>query len=445
MKPILYSKDGTELIGVLEDTVSCSVVERRNGEYTASFTYLYTGEYFSQIDYDSMVRIKPNPLDEYQVFRVTGIGKAINGIVSYNLAHISYELNGNPVLSVSVEGTAKEVIRSILSGTAIENHYAAESDITDVKKCEFDQISARDAILKVQQYFGGELEWDRNSRVILHSDRGKDSGKIISYGVDLLDYSSKLDISNIFTAIAPFMEFSGDDGEKTMYSLPEKVLTYYNASDYSYIRAKAVDLTGEFTEEELQGINSETAAIAALRNKAYEYMQENSPNIINRNVTLSYVDLKKAKEFETIAVVNDLCVCDYVTLRDERLGVNIKAKVISVKFNAITEMYDSIEIGDPTDQLIDALASIVNFDNNGKTVGKTVEDIEKNIDEYFSEIKVTDNKMVLTSGSIKDIKGVYNTYTYLISRDSDIQEEGKKGRIASITDPKNRRTRIVRE
>lgn len=445
MKPILYSKDGTELIGLLEDTLSCSVVEQRNGEYTASFTYLFTGKYFSQIDYDSMVRIKPNPLDEYQVFRVTGIGKAINGIVSYNLAHISYELNGNPVLSVSVEGTAKEVIRSILSGTVIENHYVSESDIFDVKKCEFDQISARDAILKVQQYFGGELEWDRNSRVILHADRGKDSGKVISYGVDLLDYSSKLDISNIFTAIAPFMELSGDNGEKTTYSLPEKVLTYYNASDYSYIRAKAVDLTGEFTEEELQGINSETVAIAALRNKAYEYMQENSPNIINRNVTLSYVDLQKAKEFETIAAVNDLCVCDYVTLRDERLGVNIKAKVISVKFNAITEMYDSIEIGDPTDQLIDALASIVNFDSNGKTVGKTVEDIEKNIDEYFSEIKVTDNKMVFTSGSIKDIKGVYNTYTYLISRDSDIQEEGKKGRIASITDPKNRKTRIVRE
>lgn len=444
MKPILYSKDGTVRIGILEDTLSCTVTERRNGEYTASFAYLYTGEYFPQIDYDSMVRIKPNPADEYQVFRVTGIGKAINGVVSYSLAHISYELNGNPVLHVSVEGTAQAVLNAIFNAAAVTNHYVGVSDIPDVKKCEFDQISVRDAVLKVQQYFGGEIEWDRNSRVILHRDRGKDSGKVIAYGVDLLDYSSKLDISSIFTAIAPCMELTADNGEKTLISLPEKVLTYYNASDYSYIRAKAVDLTGEFTEEELQGIDGEAAAIAALRNKAYEYMQENSPNVINRNVTLSYVDLQKVKEFETIAAVNDLCICDYVTLKDERLGVNIKAKVISVKFNAITEMYDSIEIGDPTDKLIDALASIVDFES-GNTIGETVDEIEKNIDEYFSEIEVADNKIVFTSGSIKNIEGVPNSYTYLISRDSDIQEEGKKGRIVSITDPKNRRTRIVRK
>lgn len=444
MKPILYSKDGTELIGVLTDARTCNAFEQRKGEYTASFTYPYTGTFFSQIDYDSMVRIKPNPIDEYQVFRVTGIGKAINGIVSYTLAHISYELNGNPILSVSVEGTAKEVLQAILDNTVIENHYVAESDITDIKKCEFDQMSARDAILKVQQYFGGELEWDRNSRVILHSDRGKDNGKVISYGVDLLDYTHKLDISNIFTAIAPCMQLTNDNGEKVMYSLPEKILTYYNAENYSYIRAKAVDLTDKFTEEELSELDGETAIVNALRNKAIGYMQENSPNVISRNVTLSYVDLQKAKEFETIAAINDLCVCDYVTLKDERLGVNIKAKVISTKFNSITEMYDSIEIGDPVDRLIDTLASIVNFDTNGKTVGETVEDIEKNLDEYFSEIRVTDGQITFTSGNIKNQEGIYNKYVYKISRDTDIQEEGKKGKIISFIDPQNRKTIIER-
>lgn len=173
-------------------------------------------------------------------------------------------------------------------------------------------------------------------------------------------------------------------------------------------------------------------------------MQENSPNVISRNVTLSYVDLQKAKEFETIAAINDLCVCDYVTLKDERLGVNIKAKVISAKFNAITEMYDNIEIGDPADQLIDTLASIVNFDTNRKTVGETVEDIEKNLDEYFSEIRVTDGQITFTSGNIKNQEGVYNKYVYKISRDTDIQEEGKKGKIISFIDPQNRKTRIER-
>lgn len=443
MKPILYTKEGTELIGILTETISCTVIEQRKGEYTASFAYPYVGVHFSEIDYDSMVRIKPNPRDEYQVFRVTDIGKAINGIVSYTLAHISYELNGNPVLSVSVEGTAQEVLQAILDSTVIQNHYAAQSDITDIKKCEFDQMSARDAILKTQQYFGGELEWDRNSRVILHSDRGKDSGKIISYGVDLLDYTSKLDISNIFTAIAPFMWFYEND-EKLMYSLPEKILTYYNAENYSYVRAKPVDLTDKFTDEELEELSGETAIINALRNKAYEYMQENSPNVISRNVTLSYVDLQKAKEFETIAEINDLCICDYVTLKDERLGVNIKAKVISTKFNVITEMYDSIEIGDPTDQLIDALASIVNFNNDGCTVGETIDNIEKNLDEYYSEIRVTDGQITFISGNIKNIEGVYNKYVYKISRDTDIQEEGKKGKIISFVDPKNRKTIIER-
>lgn len=448
MIPILYNKGGYTEIGALADTISASVIEQRNGAYTASFTYPYVSDYFSQIDYDSTVLLKPNQKSEPQKFRVSSVSKPINGIVSYGCEHISYELNKNPIMVVKDnEGTAQSVMQQIVNHPMIDCFYTVESDIEAVKKCEIDFMSVREAIFKVQQYFGGEFEWD-NNKIILHNERGTDNGAIISYGVNLLDYTHKLDVSNVYTAIAPYMQITNEDGSKTTYNLPEKIMTYYNVSDYYYIRAKAVDFTDEFTEEELKNLKSDAEIWSALRSKAEMYIRRTETKDITRdishNVTLSYVDLRKAKEFAAIETMNDLGLCDYVTLKDDRLGINFKGKVTMTKFNVLTEMYDSIEIGNPANQLLDTLASIVNF-NSDTTIGETVEEIEKNLDEYFSEIKIKDNEILFKSGNIKNIEGVYNEYKYKISRDTDIQEEGKKGKIISFIDPQNRKTKITRE
>lgn len=446
MKPVLYDKSGTKEIGVLADAISASVSEQRNGAYTASFMYPYVSDHFSKIDYDSIIQMKPNQKSKPQKFRVSTISKPINGIISYGCEHISYELNKNPIMVVrDNEGTAQSVMQQIINHPMVDCFYTVESDIEAVKKCEIDFMSVREAVLKVQQYFGGEFEWD-NNKIILHNERGVDSGAVISYGVNLLDYTHKLDVSNVYTAIAPYMQITDENGEKATYNLPERIMTYYNADNYYYIRAKAVDLTDEFTEDELKNLKSDAEVWGALRSKAERYIMETERTIIDIpcNVTLSYVDLRKAKEFAAIETMNDLGLCDYVTIKDDRLGINYKAKVISTKFDVLTEMYDSIEIGNPTQQLLDTLASIVDF-NSDKTVGETITEIEKNLDEYFSEIKVTDNSITFKSGNIKDIEGTYNTYKYKIERDTDIQEEGKLGRIISFTDPQNRKTKIVRE
>lgn len=459
MKPILYNKSGQTVIGTLEDIKTASVLEERNGGYTASFTYPYVSSCFSQIDYDSIVLMKPNQKSQPQKFRVSSISKPLNGIVTYGCEHISYELNKNPIMLVSYNrdmGVAPGMlINDVLVSAAVHNTFRGSSDISVRKQCELDFMSARDAMFKIQNYFGGELEWDNNN-VILHEQRGTDDGNVISYGFNLLDYTNKIDVSNVYTAIAPYMQITDGNSVKHTYSIPDtekRYLAYPNASNYSYVRAKAVDLTDKFTEDEINShidektgeIIDEVGIINSLKIKAAAYMGENEPTDISQNVTLSYVDLRKAKEFAAIDTMNDLGLCDYVTIKDERLGVSFKGQVISTKFDVLTEMYDSIEIGNPTQQLLDSLASIVNFDNNSETIGETVKDIEKNLDEYFSEIKVTDNSITFKSGNIKDIKGVYNTYKYRLERDTDIQEEDKKGRIISFTDPQNRKTKIVRE
>lgn len=445
MIPILYDKDGNEIIGQLADTVSAAVLERTNGEYTATFTYPYVSDYYSQIDYDSIVMMLPNQKSNLQKFRVSSISKPINGIVTYGCEHISYELGSNPIFVDAQVDNKSELTPSfifyyILSSTAVPTNYFGTSDITAKKKCALNLLSAREAIMKTQQYFGGELEWDNNV-VILHKNRGVDNGAVIEYGNNLLDYTQKTDTSSVYTAIAPYMQMTNDSGETIIYTLPEKYLEYFTAYDYSYVRAKAIDLTSEFTEEEFEELTSESDIINALRNKASGYLFNSKGSDFSCNITLSYVDLRKAKEFETIETMNDLGLCDYVTIKDDRLGVHFKAQVISTKFNVLTEMYDSIEIGTPTEQLLDTLASIT----NDTTAGDEIKEIKKNIDEYFSQIKITDRHIIFTSGNIMNVDGKYNEYKYKIERDTDIQEEGVLGKIISFTDPQNHKTKIVRE
>lgn len=448
MKPILYEKNGITVIGTLEDVLSAKVSENLNGAFTATIVYPSVGLLYSQITYDSVIGIKPNQKSEIQLFRVAGIRQGIDETVQYSCEHISYELNKNPIMVISTKqdngtltGNPQMLLNYILNGTVVHNSFIGESDITQQKRVELDFMSAREAILKVQNYFGGELEWD-NYRVILHSRRGVyDPKAVISYGNNLLDYSDQIDISNVYTAIAPYMQVTDEDGEKETVTIPQQYLPYWNVENYWYVRAKPVDLTNEFTEEDLA--SGDLSAL--LVSKAYEYMDSNDYDTeLTHNVTISYVDLRKAKEFAAIETINDLGLADYVVLRDERKGINFKGKIVSYRYDAISEMYDSIEVGNPSQKLLDSLASIVDFGENSETIGEKVEDIEKVIDEYFSVITVEDKKITFKSGNIKDEKGVYNTYVYKLERDSDIQSSGK-GRIISVIDPQNRKTKIKRK
>lgn len=347
MIPILYAASETDFttngIGLLTDAVSCTVTEERNGAYEATLIYPAKGHLAEYIAEDAIIKAKANDTDEPQLFRIYKSGKQIGSNTTWNAEHISYELTGNPVERFSISGVnAEQALNRLLAAAVFKHKYTAASDITTVNKTSIaDVVSVRKALGGVEgsilDTWGGEYHFN-NYRIELLKARGADNGVTIEYGKNLTDAKQERNIANIVTAIFPYAKYTPEGEESEVYvSLKEKTLVHAGAADYEYKRCEIVDFSSEW---ESGTIITEDM----LRAKAEAYLEKIStePDI---NITLSYAQLKKTKDYKNIQVMESVALCDTVTVRIDKLQIEATAKIVKAKYDSLKERYDTMEIG----------------------------------------------------------------------------------------------------
>ncbi|MSC57782.1 phage tail spike protein [Lachnospira eligens] len=347
MIPILYAASETDFttngIGLLTDAASCTVTEERNGAYEATLVYPVGGHLAEYIAEDAIIKAKANDTDEPQLFRIYKSGKQIGSNTTWNAEHISYELTGNPVERFSVSGVnAEQALNRLLAAAVFKHKYTGTSDITTVKSTSIaDVVSVRKALGGVKgsilDTWGGEYHFN-NYRIELLKARGADNGVTIEYGKNLTDAKQERNIANIVTAIFPYAKYTPEGEENEVYiSLKEKTLVHAGAADYAYKRCEIVDFSSEW---ESGTIITEDM----LRAKAEAYLEKIStePDI---NITLSYAQLKKTKDYKNIQVMENVALCDTVTVRIDKLQIEATAKIVKVKYDSLKEHYDTMEIG----------------------------------------------------------------------------------------------------
>lgn len=347
MIPILYAASETDFttngIGLLTDAVSCTVTEERNGAYETTLVYPAKGHLAEYIAEDAIIKAKANDTDEPQLFRIYKSGKQIGSNTTWNAEHISYELTGNPVERFSVSGVnAEQALNRLLAAAVFKHKYTGTSDITTVNSTSIaDVVSVRKALGGVKgsilDTWGGEYHFN-NYRIELLKARGADNGVTIEYGKNLTDAKQERNIANIVTAIFPYAKYTPEGEENEVYiSLKEKTLVHAGAADYAYKRCEIVDFSSEW---ESGTIITEDM----LRAKAEAYLEKIStePDI---NITLSYAQLKKTKDYKNIQVMENVALCDTVTVRIDKLQIEATAKIVKVKYDSLKEHYDTMEIG----------------------------------------------------------------------------------------------------
>lgn len=347
MIPILYAASETDFttngIGLLTDAVSCTVTEERNGAYEATLVYPAKGHLAEYIAEDAIIKAKANDTDEPQLFRIYKSDKQIGSNTTWNAEHISYELTGNPVERFSISGVnAEQALNSLLAAAVFKHKYTAISDITTVNKTSIaDVVSVRKALGGVEgsilDTWGGEYHFD-NYRIELLKARGADNGVTIEYGKNLINAKQERNIANIVTAIFPYAKYTPEGKENEVYvSLKEKTLVHAGAADYAYKHCEIVDFSSEW---ESGTIITEDM----LRAKAEAYLEKIStePDV---NITLSYAQLKKTKDYKNIQVMENVALCDTVTVRIDKLQIEAIAKIVKAKYDSLKERYDTMEIG----------------------------------------------------------------------------------------------------
>ena len=349
MIPILYEAKTNDFTGngtgFLRDATECTVKEVRNGTFELTLKYPESGVYADKLTEDAIIKAKPNNKDNDQLFRIYKSGKTIAGVNTFYAEHISYELNSNPICQPVIEGkNPQQAIEQVLSQAAVPNNYTAWSDIQTHNSTSVDDVVSVRKMLggvegSILDTWGGEYQFD-NFTIKLWKSRGKDTGETIRYGKNLITAEQEKNIANTVTAIFPYARYKKDETseEEILVKLSEGIIKTPNADRYARLKCEPVDFSDKFKD----GV---VITEDMLRKAATAYAQSgiDEPSI---SIKASFQDMNKIKGNENLATFNSIDLCDTVTVIIEKLGIDVKAKVVSYTYNVLKERAESVEIGE---------------------------------------------------------------------------------------------------
>ena len=347
MNPVLYesteSTFETNGLGVLSDTISCQVVEERNGIFEITLEYPLTGIHYQEIKQRRIIFIKPNPYEDPQPFRIYRITKPLSGKITVYAQHISYDLSGVPVSPFS-SGSVTGALSGLKTNAAVTNPFSFWTDKTSTGDFAVTAPTSTRTLLggsdgSILDVFGGEYKFDRWT-VRLYNNRGKNSGVSIRYGKNLMDLQQDENISNVVTGIYPY--WLNSEGELT--ELPEKIV---NApGTYDFTRISAIDFSGDFEEAPTE---------EQLRDRAEDYISSNNVGVPTVSITVEFQPLEQTEEYKDIALLERVNLCDTVNVEYSELGVSATAKCVKTTYDALKDKYISIELGDAKTNIADTI------------------------------------------------------------------------------------------
>ena len=346
MIPILYAADETAFtsngIGRLADALSCFVTEERNGIYELELTYPITGKWFSQMEIGCYIGAIHDDHHDIQPFEIYKVSAPLNGIVTFYAHHLSYQLSGI-ILQPFSASSITDLFNNLQVQSVNNNPFTFWTDKSVATPYNLTVPSAVRQILAGQQgsildvYGKGEYKFDKYS-VKLYTNRGSNTGVTIRYGKNLTSLKKDLDGSKTYGAVAPY--WTGDGG--TVY-LPEVIVTSQPG-----LPATPLDLSGDFDE---------MPTVEELRTRAEEYLADNEPWIPDENISIDFLQLWQTSEYDDVAVLQRVSLCDKVNVIYAALGVVAEnQEVIKVVYDTLGEYYTKMELGKLQTNLYQAIS-----------------------------------------------------------------------------------------
>lgn len=335
---------------VLSDCISCTTTEELNGIYEVVLEYPIDErgkwEYLSE---ENILKV-----DE-QLFRIYHKTKNLTSI-KVNARHIYYDLMDNLLEDVRPTNISGEgALDWILNNTQYPHNFISMGDVGGlgtryfVRKNPVEAIMGTDGIIAT---WGGELVRD-NFTIKLRGARGLDRGVLISYGKNIQGIDETLDIDNLCTRLMP----KGKDG----LLLANKYIDSPYINNFAHPKIKVV----EFSDAE------DIATLAMLGNA---YMINNKIDIPQFNYKIDFLELTKTEEYKKYKVLERVYLGDTVTIKHSKLNINLKAKVIKITKNNITNSIEKVELG--------------SFKPNISSINTSIQSIKKDIVQVKSDYQI---------------------------------------------------------
>lgn len=349
MIPILFEPNATEYgnngLGALCDCTACTITENRNGSFELEMKYPVTGLHFSEIFCDCQILAKPNLRAEPQAFRVYSISKPMNGLVTINAEHISYQLSSIIIKPFSANNPT-DIFAKLKENAIGENPFEFWTDKKSRLTVETTTPTSCRSILggidgSILDVYSGEYEFD-NRLVKLHQNRGSDTGFEIAYRKNLTGVTCTEKLDGVVTGALAYWSKEIDGIAQMVYGDLQTV-----ENSLSFDRIVTVDCSSDFEELPVK---------EDLNKAAKKYLEANK-NAPYSSVSVEFVHLGDSAEYAPYKKLYDVGLCDIVTVKYPEYGILVKSKVVKTVFDVLKERYTKIEIGEPVSNIAQTISA----------------------------------------------------------------------------------------
>lgn len=360
MIPILYGRNETafesEGMGRLSDCSRCESVEGVDDVFEIEFDYPVTGKLFDEIEVGRIVFATHDDTGIAQPFDIYRKSEPIDGVVTFNGHHISYRLN-EVTVSPFVANSCAAALQGLKDNSVGANPFTFSTDKQVSAQYVVSKPSGLRGLLGGQEnsildvYGKGEYKFDKWS-VQLLTNRGTAKSTSIRYGKNLIDYTNEYDAGDTYNAVYPYWFGSVSVGNaepvETLVELPEQ----YISSGESVASGREVivpmDLSQDFQEK---------PTVAQLRARATELLANSEAWAPSQTITVDFVALWQTEEYEEVAPLQSVNLCDTVSVVMPMYNTSYRAKVIRTEYDVLLDRYSKIELGSKPDTLASVITS----------------------------------------------------------------------------------------
>lgn len=375
---------------ILSDCISCIITEELNGLFECTIEYPLldsvsrvgvitppqivgrhkVGEQgISQIPPKWTYLLEGNIIKvDSQLYRIYHKQKTLTSI-KVNARHIFYDLLDNILEDCRPTFlSGYGALDYVLTRTQYDHPFTSSGDVGGSNTKYFVRTNPVNAIMGTDGIiatWGGELVRD-NFAISLLNARGADRGVLIAYGKNIQGIEETLDLDGLCTRLMPI----GKDG----LLLAEKYIDSSYIGNFPHPKIKTQDFSD--CEDE-----------ATLRTTAQQYMLNNKIDIPQFNYKIDFLELSKTEEYKDYAILETVYMGDTVTVKHSKLNIDLKAKVIKITKNILTDRIEKIELGSFKPNL-------------ATTFNNAIQSVKKEIVQVRSDYqKAIDNATSLITGS----------------------------------------------
>lgn len=357
MIPILYEASETAFttngLGRLRDCITCKVTEERNGVYECDFEYPVDGANYDQIRLGRIIAVEHDDTSDLQPFDIVSSTEPLDGIVSFHAVHISYRLTKAVAMGTNITTLADAfAMLQTAQPSSIFTFWTDKTSSGFMSSADGTPRSVRQFLGGVEgsilDTYGGEYEWDKFT-VKLWNARGTDRDFTIRYGVNLVDFNRETDCSETYNAVVPYWKNDTALIVGDMVSVEQGTRT----------ECVPLDLSEKFEEQ------PNKAQVEAM---AQSLLNSNQPYLPSQNIEVDFVRLQDSEEYSALANLYKCNLCDYIRVEFPKYNMSGRFKIVRTVYDVLLERYESMELGNLSTTLSEALGV---SNNDGSSTSKT--------------------------------------------------------------------------